>query len=308
MPGRQYSADDYRYGFNGMEKDDEVKGAGNSYTSQYRLLDPRIGRWLTIDPASRELPWQSPYVSMDNSPVLYMDPDGDKVKYWSGKEKRDVRRARRTNAVFKEQFKAWKKSPDVFVFHYRRKHIPALVVSNATWYGGASRGGRGLWHVDYGEMKIIDSKPPNIILQSLSPEVRGGDKEVPVIEFLRDENVDKMKTFSDGESYTPTSDNLEMYTTGFLMDETSNYLDDLASKIRDSNITNVTISTDMGDSKSDPSGAGTRMAFSRQANATITNYLNSALQGSGIRVVQGSITIDRDDRPHTTITIGTKKE
>ncbi|WMJ74875.1 hypothetical protein RCC89_17155 [Cytophagaceae bacterium ABcell3] len=29
MPGRNYSSQDYRYGFNGMEKDDEVKGSGN---------------------------------------------------------------------------------------------------------------------------------------------------------------------------------------------------------------------------------------------------------------------------------------
>ncbi len=31
-----YVADDYRYGFNGMEKDDEVGGSGNSYTTLFR--------------------------------------------------------------------------------------------------------------------------------------------------------------------------------------------------------------------------------------------------------------------------------
>ncbi|MFT6150196.1 MAG: hypothetical protein ACJAUH_002894, partial [Saprospiraceae bacterium] len=31
MAGRKYNDDSYRYGFNGMEKDDEMKGNGNSY-------------------------------------------------------------------------------------------------------------------------------------------------------------------------------------------------------------------------------------------------------------------------------------
>jgi len=44
MPERYGSIADYKYGFQGQEKDDEVKGQGNSYTTLYRMLDPRIGR------------------------------------------------------------------------------------------------------------------------------------------------------------------------------------------------------------------------------------------------------------------------
>src|SRR5690554_7020950 len=39
----------YRYGFNGMEKDDQIKGKENSYTTEIRQYDPRLGRWLSID-------------------------------------------------------------------------------------------------------------------------------------------------------------------------------------------------------------------------------------------------------------------
>jgi RHS repeat-associated protein len=67
----------YSYGFQGSEKDDEVKGEGNSYTTHFRQLDVRIGRWLTIDPRVKELPWQSPYCSMDNNPIRFNDPKGD---------------------------------------------------------------------------------------------------------------------------------------------------------------------------------------------------------------------------------------
>lgn len=69
--------DAYRYGFNGMEKDDELKGGGNSYTSMFRQYDPRLGRWLSIDPLASNFPWQSPYVGMDNNPIYLKDPNGD---------------------------------------------------------------------------------------------------------------------------------------------------------------------------------------------------------------------------------------
>ena len=69
-----------RFTFNGMEKDDEVKGVGNSYTTLFRAYDPRLGRWLSLDPKSVETPWQSPYAGMDNNPIRFNDPLGDKVR------------------------------------------------------------------------------------------------------------------------------------------------------------------------------------------------------------------------------------
>lgn len=82
VPSNNYEKSNvaYRYGFNGQEKDDEVKGSGNSYTTLYRQNDPRLGRWLSIDPRAAQMPWQSPYNSMDNNPILYNDPLGDWVK------------------------------------------------------------------------------------------------------------------------------------------------------------------------------------------------------------------------------------
>ena len=70
----------FRYGYQGSEKDNEVKGEGSSYTTEFRQLDPRLGRWLTIDPKASSMPWQSPYCSMDNNPVLYNDTKGDSIR------------------------------------------------------------------------------------------------------------------------------------------------------------------------------------------------------------------------------------
>ena len=75
-----------RYLFNGMEQDRELSGNGNSYTTFYRQYDPRLGRWLSPDPLASNFPWQSPYIGMDNNPVLLSDPFGDCTECPDGKK------------------------------------------------------------------------------------------------------------------------------------------------------------------------------------------------------------------------------
>ncbi|MBL7897973.1 MAG: hypothetical protein JNJ99_05525, partial [Crocinitomicaceae bacterium] len=67
----------FRYSFQGQEKDDEVVGASNSINYNFRILDTRIGRWSSLDPKIKS--WESPYVSMGNSPILFLDPHGDDI-------------------------------------------------------------------------------------------------------------------------------------------------------------------------------------------------------------------------------------
>ena len=88
----------YRFSFNGMEKDDEVKGVGNSYTTEFRMNDPRVGRWFSIDPITHS--WMSPYTSMDNNPILFIDPFGDEITYQNRKEYREFRRARKKDGTW----------------------------------------------------------------------------------------------------------------------------------------------------------------------------------------------------------------
>ena len=78
MPGRTFNSTSYRYGMNGKEKDDEIKGSGNSYNFEARQYDPRLGRWLSIDPLARQFPFETPYNFAGNNPIYYIDKDGEK--------------------------------------------------------------------------------------------------------------------------------------------------------------------------------------------------------------------------------------
>jgi len=79
MPGRNFNSSEYRFGAQGSEKDDEITGVtGSHFTTFFREFDTRIGRPWTPDPVFQA--WQSPYTSMDNNPILYNDPLGDKIK------------------------------------------------------------------------------------------------------------------------------------------------------------------------------------------------------------------------------------
>ena len=77
MPGRTYqSATSYRYGFNGKENDNEVKGTGNQQDYGMRIYDPRLGRFLSVDPLTRYYPHLTPYQFASNNPILNIDLDG----------------------------------------------------------------------------------------------------------------------------------------------------------------------------------------------------------------------------------------
>ncbi|MBI2269788.1 MAG: RHS repeat-associated core domain-containing protein [Bacteroidetes bacterium] len=77
LPGRSFvGAIDYRFGFNGKEKDDEFKTNGNSYDFGARMYDPRLGRFLSVDPLTKKYPELTPYLFANNSPILMVDVDG----------------------------------------------------------------------------------------------------------------------------------------------------------------------------------------------------------------------------------------
>ena len=81
MPGRKYTAGNtYRYGFNGKENDNEVKGEGNQQDYGMRIYEARLGRFLSVDPITKNYPELTPYQFASNTPISAIDLDGGEAK------------------------------------------------------------------------------------------------------------------------------------------------------------------------------------------------------------------------------------
>ncbi|MEL1244926.1 RHS repeat-associated core domain-containing protein [Flavobacterium sp. DGU11] len=107
------TADNYRYGFNGKEKDDEWKGNGMQYDYGFRIYDPRIGRFLSTDPLSKSYPWYTPYQFSGNSPIANMDLDGLEEYYYlaSWNKKSGKIEFKLQNTVSKKSFLGYEWTP-----------------------------------------------------------------------------------------------------------------------------------------------------------------------------------------------------
>jgi RHS repeat-associated protein len=101
---RSWSSSGYRYGYQGYEKDNEVKGDGNSYTTEWRIYDPRLGKWLSPDPLTRKYPSMSPYLAYGGNPILIIDVAGDVLKVAGGAAEM-TKFASMLNATFGDQIK-----------------------------------------------------------------------------------------------------------------------------------------------------------------------------------------------------------
>jgi RHS repeat-associated protein len=91
MPGRGWQVQYYRYGFNGKEQDNELKGFNGEIDYGMRVYDPRVGRFLSVDPLSKSYPWNSPYSYAENDVLRNVDLDGGEKKHyllvWDEKQK-----------------------------------------------------------------------------------------------------------------------------------------------------------------------------------------------------------------------------
>jgi RHS repeat-associated protein len=77
----------FRYSFNGKEKDNEISGEGNNLDFGARIYDNRLGRFLTIDSYFGKYPYNSTYSYGANSPIRVVDIGGDSLyvlMYYNG--------------------------------------------------------------------------------------------------------------------------------------------------------------------------------------------------------------------------------
>ena len=65
-----------RYLFQAQEMDNEIKGEGNSVNYKFRMHDPRLGRFFSVDPLASKYPEVSPYGFVGNCPTINREEDG----------------------------------------------------------------------------------------------------------------------------------------------------------------------------------------------------------------------------------------
>jgi len=82
MKGRQFNEKNFRYGFNGQEKVDEISGDGNHTTAMFWEYDTRLGRRWNQDPKPN--PSISNYAVFANNPILFTDLLGDAIRIEDG--------------------------------------------------------------------------------------------------------------------------------------------------------------------------------------------------------------------------------
>ncbi|WP_316824688.1 RHS repeat-associated core domain-containing protein [Pedobacter miscanthi] len=144
MPGRSFTlseANAYRYGFNGKENDNEVKGAGNQQDYGMRIYDPRIGKFLSVDPITYQYPELTPYQFASNTPIWALDVDGLEggiANIMGGGNVIDAATAKTivTNNWFQEPASFWMRQGLAF----QMNAIQPVPVYNSNSYPGMTKG------------------------------------------------------------------------------------------------------------------------------------------------------------------------
>ena len=73
MPGMVWKGGGYRYGYNGKEQDADF---ANNYDYGFRIYNPGVAKFLSVDPLSSSYPMLTPYQFASNNPIMGIDQDG----------------------------------------------------------------------------------------------------------------------------------------------------------------------------------------------------------------------------------------
>ena len=150
IPERQWytgsDSSNYRYGFNGQEKDNEVAGNGNSMTAEYWQYDSRLGRRWNIDPVVKN--WESGYACFSNIPIVFIDPNGDDVDLSNVSKEVQIKiqnmlnpKSKAFNASFAAVFKNLENDKNT-MYNFNELFEPIEGNGNSKVYGNISYGGK----------------------------------------------------------------------------------------------------------------------------------------------------------------------
>jgi hypothetical protein len=199
MPGRKWTASNYRYSHNGHEKEEEIFSGAQS--AEFWMYDSRIGRRWELDPVLK--PWESPYATFNNNPILFSDPSGlegeDETKPAPGgntprtKENRELAKGHYDDSKVKEtgfdgtnDWRSYQEGDATYVKTTHRKDGTTNYYTFPTPKNSEDVGGGGKTSSDDfdktgsngTDKEELKAPPPT---KEKNPPPTGGDKEPPPI-------------------------------------------------------------------------------------------------------------------------------
>jgi hypothetical protein len=98
QPGRNFNSSDYRYGYQKQEQDQELWDGAVSF--KYRIEDPRLGRFFSVDPLTYKYPYNSPYafsenrimdgIELEGLEVAIFHPEYNPSKGWTAEDEKTL--------------------------------------------------------------------------------------------------------------------------------------------------------------------------------------------------------------------------
>jgi RHS repeat-associated protein len=131
-------ADGYRFGFNGKEDDRET----GTQDYGFRIYNPALGKFLSVDPLTKDYPWYTPYQFAGNKPIVAVDLDGleEFIKVKEFAKSKDGKTQTLVATTYKEVgFELFRKV--IVGFEFKHNNTTYTANSNQTTFG---RDGRGI--------------------------------------------------------------------------------------------------------------------------------------------------------------------
>ncbi len=221
QPGRSWEGGEWRYGFNGQERESE-QTTKEAYSAQYWYYVPAVCQRWNIDPKARSS--DSPYACYFGNPIIYIDPNGLEPVVEATNNPDDANR--------------WKwriEKGDTYTSIARR--VNELGISDANIDN--LRGWNGIPDRALPVGAIIEVVDPSTAGQHERPTLLlpGNGGTVTVDKYTRAHGVEYgpalALTLSDNESYATQPDNVHFFQTFDRVTEQGYKVDDINDEGRD---------------------------------------------------------------------------
>ena len=175
-----------QYGFNGKEKDSNGEFGNTTYDYGFRIYNPAIGKFLSVDPLMSSFPFYTPYQFSANNPIASIDLDGLEavIKINSPWFKNEIEKAINTKTVEGNERASFLAFHSITVDRPPDKKGSAYVHN---LYGGEGFAGT-FNHSEDNQLGLTVLDQDNNELFSIAPDLTGGASEEhwydPVLEFL----------------------------------------------------------------------------------------------------------------------------